>query len=142
MVESKISSFYYTHIVRTLYHAKELTLLTTFCSCKEPMDLCTYDELKLLIKVYLKLNLLDNAYKLQTKFNSKTKKTMLFNYFVEQCKQNKLLGKLVTLALTPEEEVWIGVNLFPRVNGKSKSFLEIPGGGINLNKCLYPQNPS
>lgn len=107
MVESKITSFYYTHIVRTLYHAKELNLLTTFCSCKEPIDMCTYEELKLLIKVFLKLGLLDNAYKLQSNFNSKSKKAMLFNFFVEQCKQNKVLGKLVTLALTPGEEVRI-----------------------------------
>ena len=69
------------------------------------MDFCTYDELKLLIKVFLKLKLLDNAYKLQAKFNSKSKKALLFAYFVEQCKLNKVLGKLVTLAFTPEEEV-------------------------------------
>jgi len=105
LIESKISSHHYTHIVRTLYQAQELKLLTTFCSCKEPVDYCTFDELKLLIKVFLKLKLLDNAYRLQANFTSKNKKPLLFNYFVEQCKQNKVLGKLVTLSFTPDEEV-------------------------------------
>ena len=98
-------ALYYNHIVKTLYYEKEMDLLAMFCSSKQSSDACTFEDVKVLISVFLEINLLANAYKLQNNFLMKSKETSLFNYFIEECKSNKLLGKLITLALTDDEEV-------------------------------------
>ena len=105
MIQSKIASRYYTHIVKTLHHAGALKLLVTFCSCKQPIDCGEYEEVKFLVEIFLHLKLLDNAYTIQSNFSNHAKKTLLFSYFVEQCKKNKLLGKVVSLSLRADEEV-------------------------------------
>ncbi|XP_057313364.1 protein ELYS-like [Hydractinia symbiolongicarpus] len=104
LVTTKISSLYYHQVIRILYHRGELSFLTLFCSSKEPSDHCTYEETKFLITVLLQMSMLPNAYKLLKSFPMQAKKTDLFNYFVEKCKEHKLLGKLLCLAFTVEEE--------------------------------------
>lgn len=104
LVTTKISSLYYHQVIRILYHRGELSFLTLFCASKEPSDHCTFEETKFLITVLLEMSMLPNAYKLLKSFPMYAKKTDLFNYFVEKCKEHKLLGKLLSLALTVEEE--------------------------------------
>lgn len=95
-----------THIVKILHENNELALLTNLCSITTSTTNYGVDEIKFLIRVYLQMGLLFNAHELQKQYvNEEKEKKEIFEYFLEECKENKLLGKLITLSLTPNEEV-------------------------------------
>ena len=82
--------------------------LSHLCSTMVPQLVFTAEEMKFLIKVYLELKLLYNAYKIQNTYNIENcneNQKEIFGYFLEQCKENALLGKLLMLSLSSEEEV-------------------------------------
>ena len=100
-----IPSVYYVHIIRLLYSQQEINLLVAFCSCKEPSGVLKLNDVKFIIKILLNLKMLPSAYMFQSLYSKHSIKEQVFNIFLEHCKFNGLLGKLIGLSLSPEEEV-------------------------------------
>jgi hypothetical protein len=104
VVDVKISSIYYQHIVKLLYKEGELDLLALFFANKQPNDSCSVEQIKFLTHVMLKMGKLSNAYKLQSASVYASQRPFMFQYFIEQCIQNQLLQRLMMLPLNIEEE--------------------------------------
>ncbi|XP_065668460.1 protein ELYS isoform X2 [Hydra vulgaris] len=100
-----IPCIYYVHIVRLLYKQQQTNLLLAFCSCKEPSGVLELSDIKYIVKVFLNLKMLSSAYKFQSLYSNQSIKEQVFYYFLLNSKSNGLLGKLICLSLSTEEEI-------------------------------------
>ena len=101
----KIPSNIYKQVVKVLYYHDQTKLCALFCSAKEPDLNWDKEDIEFYVCVLLELEMISQAYTLQHRFTERTGEGSLFQHFLELCRQNNMLNRLLQLSLDENEEV-------------------------------------